>query len=203
MYLDRKHTEETVSYLVVEAGEYTLSDGTTVEVGSVDSRASFTPVSFSRTFDGKPVVLSQSQTVNGGQSVVVRQQNVTTDGFEVKLQEEEAQGPHAEESIGYVALDPSTRSGMPDFEVGTTGTTVRHKWSAIDFDRSFGSTPLFVACMQTHEGGDSAGLRYRSLTSDGVEVFVEEEESEDSETWHASEDVGYLAFEPGTTLRKQ
>ena len=203
VYLDGWHTEETVSYLVMEAGEYTLSDGTTVEVGSVDAGTSFTSVSFSETFEERPVVLSQSRTVNDGQSVVVRQRNVTTTGFEARLEEEENLGPHAEESVGYIALDPSTRSGSPDFEVDTTGTTVTDDWSAIDFDRSFGSTPLFVARMQTTVGWNTAGVRYRNLTSAGVEVFVEEEESRDQETGHVAEDIGYLVFEPGTTVRSQ
>jgi hypothetical protein len=38
--------------------------------------------------------------------------------------------------------------------------------------------------MQTTDGGNSAALRYKSLTGSGVEVFVEEETSLDDETRH-------------------
>jgi len=53
--------------------------------------------------------------------------------------------------------------------------------------------PYFLAQIQTFDGGDPAGLRYR-VSSGKVQVMVEEEQSADSETAHTSEVVGWVAF---------
>jgi hypothetical protein len=203
VYLDGSHTEETASYLVMEAGTYTLDDGMTVEVGTTDVPSAFKEHSFSQSFSDKPIVFSQSQTKNGWQSVVTRQQNVTVDGLELKVQEEENGDWHKTETVGYVALNPSTSSGGSSFELGTTGKTVTHQWSTVDLTQSFSSTPFLVACMQTTEGWHPAGLRYRNLSSDGFEVFAEEEQSDDEEIRHAAENIGYLLFDPDSVIYKQ
>ena len=62
--------------------------------------------------------------------------------------------------------------------------------------------------MQTAFGPDTANLRYRNGTSDGMEIKVSEEQSKDLETQHApcadpvctiqGEGVGYLAIGYGS-----
>ena len=67
-----------------------------------------------------PVVLSQSQTINDAMSIVTRQRNVMASGFDVRVQEEQAQdGVHAEETIGYIAIQAGIGStGDLAFEAG-------------------------------------------------------------------------------------
>ena len=60
----------------------------------------------------------------------------------------------------------------------------------------------FVADLQTFEGYNTAELRYRNLSGTGVDVKVEEEQSEDDETGHRYEAIGYAVFE-GTTLSNE
>lgn len=48
--------------------------------------------------------------------------------------------------------------------------------------------------MQSFNGPDTAGLRYRNLDTESAEVFVEEERSRDGEMGHAGENVGFLAM---------
>ena len=106
-YLDGVHYGEDVSYLVVESGRHRLQDGAEMEAGSVTSDHNWTPVAFSVSFDGAPVVLSQCLTTNDPGPVVTRQRHVDTSGFEVCLQEEENSadaGTHSAETIGFVAL---------------------------------------------------------------------------------------------------
>jgi hypothetical protein len=196
-YLDGSHIQETVSSLTVGQGAGTTDDGTPLEVGSVTATDSLTwaSVSFSQSFSTAPVVVSQVQTHNGGQAVVTRNRNVSTGGFDTAMQEEQAQGPHVEETIGYVAVEPGT--GTLDgaaFEAGTV-SGVDDTWTTISFSQSY-TDPVFLADMQTINGDDPCGLRYRNLTGDGVEVFVEEEQSADDETTHANpETVGFLVVE--------
>jgi hypothetical protein len=196
-YLDGSHIDETVSSLTLEEGTGTTDDGTPLEAGTVTTTDSlnWASISFAQSFATAPVVVSQVQTSNGGQAVVTRNRNVSTGGFDTAMQEEQALGAHIEETIGYVAVEPAT--GTLDgaaFEAGTV-SGVDDTWTTISFSRSY-TDPIFLAGMQTVNGDDPCALRYRNLTGDSVEVFVEEEGSADDETTHANaETVGFLVVE--------
>ncbi|MFD1512846.1 hypothetical protein [Halomarina rubra] len=199
-YTAGNHGTETVGYAVFEEGQHTTDDGTKIEVGTTTTTDSWTSVSLSQSFGTTPIVFTQSMTFNGGAPIVTRNRNVTTSGFDVRVQEEMALGGHSVETIGYVAIEPGTTSiNGTAMEVGDTGLSVSDDWYAIGFTDSFGS-PTFLADGQTTNGGETAGIRYRDLTGSGAEVFMEEEQSEDTETSHANENVGYWVFEGTGTL---
>ncbi|WP_330631625.1 polysaccharide deacetylase family protein [Halocatena halophila] len=198
-YLDGGHTTEDLSYLAISRGRDSFDDGTQIEVGQVETDHTFTSVSFDQSFSTTPVVLTQSQTQNGLNPIVTRQRNVSQSGLDVRLQEEEANGPHKTESVGYIALEPTT--GQFDgkhFEAGRTGDVVTNRWHRLNFQRSY-TNPQFVATIQTTDGPDTAGVRYRNLTNDGVDVRIEEAQSYDSETYHTTERLGYFVAGTGVT----
>jgi hypothetical protein len=106
-YLDQSHTTEDMGFVVLESGIHNLPDGTQIEAGVVQSNHLWVNALLSSPFTSSPVILSQSQTTNGGQAVITRQRNITSTGFEVRLQEEEGNdGWHQVETIGYVAVSP-------------------------------------------------------------------------------------------------
>jgi len=141
------------------------------------------------------VVLTQAQTYNGGDPIVTRQRDVSAAGTQVRVQEEEARGRHLAETIGYIVIEPGTGSNDgTSFEAGRTRNTMTDTPRTIGFSQDMGSTPVFLAGMQTFDGPDSSGLRYRNLDGSGVDVFVEEERSEDDETNHTDEVVGYFVI---------
>jgi hypothetical protein len=193
---DESHAAETVSYVVVEAGTHTLSDGTTLVAETTRTTTSWTAVSFPAAFGTTPVVCSQSQTLNGPEAVVTRNRGVDAGGFEVRLQESEAKGWHRTETVGYVAVTPTTAA---THEADTTGTEVTSAPHTVAFDGSY-ADPLLLADMQTTLGANTAAVRHTNLDGDGVDVFIEEATSADDETWHRTEDVGYLVFDGPTTL---
>jgi hypothetical protein len=112
----------------------------------------------------------------------------------VRLQEEEAKGPHADETVGYIALQPVTGEldGQP-FEVQRTANTFDDEWNRIAFEQQYDSSRL-IADMQTFNGNDPASLRYQNLTGSGVEIKVQEEQSADREDTHNPETIGYAVF---------
>jgi parallel beta-helix repeat protein len=196
-YLDGGHVEETVSYLAVEAGAHVLADGTRLVAGRV-GRADhdWRSVSYGAPFDAAPVVLVQVSSDEGPSAVAPRIESVTAAGFRLSLQEEEANdGRHAEEVVGYVAVEP-TQNVSGGVRAGR-GTGVTDRTSRIAYGGSFSTVPTVFATMQTTEGADPAALRYTASARDGVTVFVEEERSADSEVVHAPETVGFLALAPG------
>ena len=198
-YLDRTHTTETTHFMAVRPGdrELQLDGGNThqLRAGTIPVDHTFSTVSLGSQFTAPPVVFSQSQTYNGSDPIVTRIQNVSNTSFDVRLHEEEAGGAHKDEIVGYIALKQGMgTSGGHSFEVKRSSESLTHQWKRITFSRSYDS-PRFIANLQTFNGLDTAQLRYRNLTSDSVELKVEEEQSSDSETAHTTEAVGYAVFE--------
>jgi serine protease len=103
-YLDGGHASETIGYIVLEQGTQTLHDGHSIQAGVTAINHHWADISF-EDMGGQPVVFSQSQTYNGGQAIVTRQREIVSNGFQVRLQEEEANdGAHAIETVGYLVI---------------------------------------------------------------------------------------------------
>ncbi len=219
-YLDGVHPLETVNYMVAEKGLYYLN-GFIMKAGTVDVNHEFTNVFLFYYQNHKyeqPVVLSQVQTVNDPTTVTTRQRFTNLDtfseqGFEVKLQTQKANGQvHGEETVGYVILEPSkgniiTTSDYTNYYVVSKPDGVDHNWHNFAFPASLttlpdiepvptivSQTPYFFTSLQSTNEDDTATLRYRQLTTGGVDVFIEEEQSESSEPEHAAETIGVAAF---------
>jgi hypothetical protein len=197
-YLDRAHTREWAGYLLFDAGAYASDDGDRrLQAGRRRVDHDWRHVSLGSGFRKRPVVLATPQTVAGSQPVVARVRNVTDDGFGVRLQEEEGgHRAHVRERVGWLAVDRGRgRLAGRRYEAGRTKAD--HLWTEIEFSRSY-TDPVFVAGTMSFAGSDPIGLRYRHLSSRGVDVKVEEEESDDDEREHARETVGYVVVEGGT-----
>jgi len=114
IYLDGEHTNENVSYMVIEAGSHSLPDGSIWEAGKFDISGTleWKQVSFASTFASTPVVFQTIQTFNGSQTVVLRQDNASGDSFYSAMEEEEALNDgHADETVGYLAVETTAPSG--------------------------------------------------------------------------------------------
>ncbi|WP_295883582.1 PKD domain-containing protein [uncultured Thiohalocapsa sp.] len=204
-YLDGWHANETVGYVVLERGVHQLPGGTLLEAGrtEVDNDSTAELVLFEAEFSTPPVVLSSVTTVNDPAPITTRLRGIDVAGFEAQLQREEAnKGAHPSETVTYLAWEPGCGKidGMP-YAVGATADDRTHTPSAIDFSTTcadgqsqFAELPVLLADMQTRDGGDTANLRWNHKTRDSVSIWVDEEQSRDSETRHTTEAVGYLAI---------
>jgi hypothetical protein len=197
-YLDGQHAKETVHYLVLERGVHTLKDGTRLEADrfETDKADKFESVSFIQSFQKVPVVISSIASLNESDAVRGRTRNITTDNFEYLLQEQELnRREHLAETVNYIAWEPSmgTIDGIR-FEVSTTGNKVTHWWHTIKFNRAYSAPPIFLADLQTTNGGDPADIRWRSNTNIFIQVQIDEEQSRNKETKHIWESVGYMVF---------
>jgi len=190
-YLDRIHTQETISYIVVDSGVYEIN-GLKIEAGTLITNDRWKNQIFRQNFSVKPILFTQSQTDNDSEPVVVRNK-VGLGGFDVRLQEEEAKGSHSSEIIGYLAIEPGTIFYNEEkIKIGSIGG-VTDKWKTFSFGSAFPSA-IFIANMQTYNGPDTAELRYANLTESSVQIKVEEEQSKDAEVSHTKEDVGYIVI---------
>ncbi len=212
-YKDGNHTTEDIIYMVAERGSHSIamSSGGNLEfvagyvatdkvVGA--TKSTFTPVAFTA-LSAIPVVFSGVSTYNEtdqeGEVVTTRIQSITKAGFEVALQEQEANSEnHTTETIHYIAVVPitgSTASGSVPVEVGITNNTVTGSWYTLNFATTFPTAPMVALNMQTYDGYNTASMRYGNAvhTESAVDIQVDEETSDDSETTHTSEVVGYFA----------
>ncbi|WP_231585994.1 hypothetical protein, partial [Crocosphaera watsonii] len=201
---DGTHAEETVSFLALEEGIWELSDGTIIEVGTIDTTHSdWHNINFSYDFVDGPVVLTQIQTNNDSSFVKTRHNNITQDGFEVLLENDEANmnSGHGNETVAWMAISSGTGSWDGNtFMAGNTGDQVTHDWHTIDFGNAFNNTPKFLGNIASYYGPDPSGLRYQNLNNSNVQVKIEEDISIDEEVTHITEDVHYLAIEATGTL---
>ncbi len=202
-YLDGSHTKETINYIVIDKGTYTLSNGSKIEAGNFTGSTSFKPVSLQQSYNVTPVVLTQVITENETDAVTGRVRNVGQSSFEFKMQEQETNpDAHTTETIGYLAWEPGKGeiSGLL-FEAETTDKSVKENWYTLPFQTAFPEVPLLIAGMQTFAGSDPAAVRRQNISQAEVQVKIEEEQSLDVEVVHAAEAVGYLSFSAANTTK--
>ena len=197
-YLYGIHADETVGYMVMERGTYTLPDGTMVKAGTFDTdrTGSFGWVNFSQTFNQVPVVATTVLSFNEKDAVCCRLRNINTAGFNFCMQEQEFNRQiHATETISYIAWEPSSGTvGDLSFEVEKTDAVITHNLQTILYNETFMNIPVFIADMQTTNGGNTANLRWQDKNFYGIDVKIAEEQSLDSEIYHTTEVVGYMVF---------
>ncbi|WP_107667735.1 S8 family serine peptidase [Cyanothece sp. BG0011] len=196
------HTTETFNFLVVEQGIWELADGTIIEVGNVATDATTTStwetINFNHDFTNTPVILTQVQTDNDETFVRTRQNNANNNGFQVALEKEEAfkYSGHGSETIAWLAISPGQGNWDGNgFIAGNTGDQVTHNWHTLDFGNNFTNAPKFLGNIATFDGPDASGLRYQNLSNGNVQIMIEEDTSQDSETNHTTEDINFLAIE--------
>ena len=200
-YKDGAHTQESFSYMVLEAGTWELADGTLLEVGTLNTNStttsSWSSIDFEHDFSSTPAILSQVQTNYDNQFVRTRQKSATVAGFELAMEEEELlkHSGHLTETVGWLAIESG--SGNWDgfeYQAGNTGTIIDNTWDTINFEPGFEQAPNLFASLASFQGADSAGLRYSNLGSSQVQIKVEEDQSRDNEVAHITEAVDFLAI---------
>ena len=195
-YLDGKHLAEKVDYIVLEAGNYSLADGRILIAGNMVAEDSFTSEELNG-FTQTPVVVSQLVSASDETPATVRMKNISTSGFEVLVQSEEANNKkHGSETVSYIAVE----SGMYDGEFGlqeasVTDTSVNHNWYNLSFTKDYVVAPTIFASFQTSNGMDTGDLRIRNLSETGVNVKFHEEKSKDKEMRHVKEKAGYILLD--------
>ena len=192
-YLDGNHAVEDIHYMVVEAGDHMLEDGTHIQAGIANVSSANATIPFLTNFAGTPVLVSQATSTNDVKACVTRQKDITTSSFNIRLQSQEADGKtHGAESVAWIAYHG------PDMVLNADDQT--ESWAENTFSTSYAETPIVLAAMQTFDGGDSAGLRCRTLTTSTISTMVEEEKSLDDEIGHTTEQVGLIVLPAGAII---
>ncbi len=197
-YQDGAHSEETITFLVMEKGRITLPDGSAVEAGSFIGTTMFKTVLFTGVFAKEPVMLTTIASTNEADTISGRIRNIKSSSFDYYFREQERnKNTHLKETVNFIAWEPGKGNiGSVQFEVATTARQVSHAWYNGSFKQSFTRAPLLLIDMQTTSNIDTSALRVQEIASTGFQVKVEEEQSRDKEVIHPAETVGFFAINP-------
>ena len=199
-YKDGAHTTETVTFLAIEPGVHSVA-GLVFEAGRQNVGAGFSTVTLAGTHPEAPVVFSQAETavnevsLDDSISLMTRMRNVSTTSFEIQLQDQEVNtAALLQESVGYIAITPGQGylDGRP-FAVLNTADEITDSYTTVDFGGLLRNAGI-LANQQTRDGGDPCRVRVDNLTDTSVDIWLEEEASNDAEVGHTTEAVGILAI---------
>ncbi len=221
--LDGQHTEEEVSYLVLESGVWRFPSGQVIQVGTMeideivnnslgkDSIWSYGNLILADFSHDSRVVFTQ---VQGGKNISeyistreMRPIDESYWNFNLALERAEGVDEKAEKrNVGYVIASPgqSGKDTGQALQIGLTEKEISSQPSAISLAVDlFQSTPHVFANIASYAGSDSAHLRKISSSSDSNDLYlmVEEDGHNDSEMRHAAERVSYLAIEGDGLMR--
>ncbi len=163
------------------------------EVGKITIDHQWASVAFESVFE-KPVVIAGPPSSNELEPVTVRIRNITTKGFEVRLQEWDYQdGIHVEEDVSYIVLD----EGIHTLEDGTkieAGTFLAsNRFKNIYLAQSYDSTPVILTQIITENETDAVVGRIRKSSQTQFQYKLQEQEL--NKRSHGKETMGYIAWE--------
>ncbi|GEP40990.1 hypothetical protein BGE01nite_02810 [Brevifollis gellanilyticus] len=196
-YLGGAHPEETLHYIVGEQGNYVIG-GLRWQFNRVTGVTNTAAArTFAEAFTAAPVVLGQVATTAETSAVIERIYNVTSTGFTLKLDEEEAANQtHAGETVHYLAVEKGSGRLVSNqflFEANATTASVTDAFTAVNFTRKLADAFL-LADFQTRNEVDPVVPRQRNLAHNKVDLRAQDEVSLNAETTHAAESAGYLAI---------
>lgn len=222
-------SSETLNYIAIEAGTWTLDDGTKLTAGiSVISAVRHNPTEvnasqlISYSFTNPPVVLHTLNTYidanfistsvwepfantlcNDVDQVADRTQPPGRSGACMALEGMQVNSTHSAEGVGWVAIEKgaATVDGY-EFFVGE-GTINRHGGCSKVGGYSMSSTPLLIASNQTAAGDDGSLLRLcgNGVEANGVYAHADEDQVVDAERTGDGETIGYLAFPEAALIK--
>lgn len=204
VWQDGVHLFESVSYIAIDPSTVVAGQG--IEVKSMPIKqtraSSSTILTFSETFSAPPVLFSQIQTENNGQTARIDIISVSSGSAVLRVEEDRGSGvrgwdgAHTTETVAYLAIDSTLDFSSLGLMVGTED--VDSNWTSVCFDAScsdvFDSTPSFLAQSQTNFETDTAQVQVQSLTVGGFSGRQVELTGAGWNGIHAVESVGWLAF---------
>ena len=152
--------------------------------------SNWTSVNFSSPYAQPPAVLAEVRSENDGDKVNVMIQNITTTGFQFRLEEDPRaeDGTHFNETLSWVAF-PYTAPVRQ-----SANTVINSNWVDIGFDKPFKSQPLVFGQILSDNGTDTIHLQIRNVTPDRFQARLEEDVKGGWDGGHTFEGISFLAM---------
>jgi hypothetical protein len=167
-----------------------------VESGDVIAKHTWQRVTFQQPFVD-PIVVATSLSKNGSNPAVVRLQNVSPTGFDIRVQEwDYLDGFHMLETAGYIVLERGSYT-LPDgtrVEAGQFETTLTAAFQSVEFVQPFDTAPVVLTAITSINGTDTVTGRVRQVGRHSFEFQMQEQEH--NAPTHSAEMISYIAWEP-------
>jgi hypothetical protein len=181
--------------------EYGGSLGGIGETGTItDFNQNAQTITLKHTYQN-PAIFAQPLSFNGGDPAIVRIENILSDRFTAYLQEPNYKdGTHTAEQFSYLVLEAGTwqleNGSLLEVGLLNTDAVTTESWETVNFSQDFGVTPLLFSQVQTNNERDFVRTRQQSITADGFQVAMEEEDALRN-SGHSLETIGWFAISPG------
>jgi glucose/arabinose dehydrogenase len=143
-----------------------------------------------------PVVIMGPPSFNGREPTSLRVRNVGSTGFEFQIDEwDYLDQQHLAESVAYMVIERGTHVLADGRRITAGRVRSKHKWKSVNYVEAFTTTPVVIAQISSHNGGQTVTERVRNITAEGFGIRLQEEEGNDG--WHVKETIGWVAFEVG------
>lgn len=171
---------------------------TIAQYGTVDITRKALTVQLDHAFDA-PVVIATINSVNGGQPVSARVEDIGSGQFTIYLDEpNHLDGYHVPETVSWIVVESGSwiAEGGLALQAGTTTTnTLSSKGTTpVEFDHAFRERPAIFTTDQTSNGSDMIWTRAEGPGTQGFSLVMEEEEKLNPGK-HVDEEIGWLAVE--------
>jgi hypothetical protein len=168
----------------------------TLEIGKLQIDHNWQYVEFNKSFTD-PVVIAKPMSLNGGDPAVIRIRNVDGDGFEIRVQEwDYLDGLHTLETGSYLVMERGsyTLADGTKVEAGRFETDRTKGFETVSFSQSFQEIPVVITSILSINEADAVIGRIRNIDTQGFNFRLQEQERNTKK--HATETIGYIAWEP-------
>ncbi len=171
-----------------------------MEMGTVIVNKDWQIVEFSESFID-PIVVAKPASHQDENPCVVRIQNITATGFEIRLQNwDYLADNHGDESVSFVAVERGSFE-MSDgtlIEAGSFETDKTDEFIQISFAEPSNVVPVIATSIITNNGWDAVVGRIQNINTTGFEYKLQEQEENDY--FHVMESINYIAWEPSSGM---
>lgn len=180
-------TEQVCEY---SSGTISVTHNPNRDSGRTGATTEWKTVNFNQSFTIPPVVFAQVDSENEGAKVYVDVKNVSTRGFDLRIEENTASGwdgIHPSESVSWYALETTNTDELLNYE------SVESDWKQVTFINFFSSQPKIFAMIQTENDSTTSYAEIKDVTNNGFKIRIEEAVGNDD--IHIEEIISWIAFE--------
>ena len=171
------------------------------EVGNIPNlNHNWKTIQFSQSYEN-PVVVAGPASRNGGDVVTVRIRNVTSDSFQIHIDEwDYRDGRHGIESVDYFVVEAGTHE-LSDGTIlqAATINSQTQQWSRNSFGGAFSGSsdaPVVISSVTSVNEDSAVITRLNNVTNAGFSLKLQEEQGADYV--HAAEEVNWIAIQQGS-----